>query len=88
MRCRGCDDILIGDVKNKRTGDYEDLCSLCRDPNWDNGVVYKLDSFGQYTEEPEYFVNESYQKDRPYEGGEGDIKLSISRYGVIKVENT
>ena len=90
-RCKGCDAIVKSGHKNRKTGEYEDLCTYCRDPQWDGGIVYKLDEFGQYTEEPEYYINESYELERKYSGDTGNIQDTLDSLGAggsIKIENT
>jgi len=96
MRCKGCNVMMDNlSAKNHKTKEDEDLCPTCRDPQWDNGIIYKLNQYGHYTEEVETFVNESieleakeYQLSCSNSSDVSDLLLNIKEKGSVKVENT
>lgn len=65
MRCKGCNvPLLSGSSRNKHTGEIDDLCPVCRDPHWDNGIIYQSDDNKGYSTTPIKFLNEAdFEKD-------------------------
>lgn len=94
-RCVGCNTIMYdGELStiNARTGEYEDLCRVCRESSLD-GIVYTTDKQG-YSTGVEYFINESCEYEREFVGGGGsgmsgeyEIVEHILNNGFIGTEN-
>lgn len=97
MRCRGCDKMLTGgnaNATNKHTGEFEDICSDCRDPSNDNGIVYKMGSMIYRGSVVDCFYNEA-EYEKEYIGGTwsgmssaDDIIKAIKIEGMVKTEET
>lgn len=96
MRCKGCDKILkdgMDMATNEHTHHAEDLCSVCRSPVWDTGIVYEEDKW-HYRDgaKVKSFLNEVEFEPNYIDGGSGGLSTvfgivnMVMKDGIIKIE--